>query len=326
MIRATPASTGEPGSEEQDTEKSSGSADAHAEQGTGGTTVRLDGTFLTARMRDVRRTRATDTVRVTDRVLLDPVLAPALAAAGLASADDLFTLGGDVESSHVVTEVVLDVEGTIGRFHLKRYHYASWRKARGLVGRGTLWGTAPEVNEFRALAWLRRHSIPAVRPVAAASRTRFGRLVTHALLTEHVPDAVDLARRLRTPGDPVREKTSIRRRVLVRIATHLTRMHAGGFVHRDGHARNILVRVNDDVQVFFLDCRRGGPGSWRRPPLYDLATLDRDLCDLVPATDRLRALCAWQGTDSPSRRLHALVLRRRERLRRRDERRGRVRE
>ncbi len=119
-----------------------------------------------------------------DRILLAPDLAPALSAAGLASVDALLALGGaPPDARHVLELVEHEIDGTCGRFHLKRYHYGTWRRSRGLIGRGTLWGRAPEMSEFRALARLRELGIPAARPVVAASRTHRGRLVAHVLLT-----------------------------------------------------------------------------------------------------------------------------------------------
>src|SRR5262245_19881517 len=112
-----------------------------------------------------------------DRLLLDRDLAPALHAAGLTSTDALLALGGAPDATSVVTTIDLPVEGTVGTFHLKRYRYAGWGTSKGLLGRGTLWGTAPEMNEFRVLAWMRENQVPAVRPVAAAARTKGGRLV-----------------------------------------------------------------------------------------------------------------------------------------------------
>jgi len=262
-----------------------------------------------------------------DHLLLAADLTPALHAAGLATAEALLTLGdAPPDAPHVLEVVDLDVPGTVGRFHLKRYHYPSWERSRGLLGRGTLWGRAPEVNEFKALQRLRELGVPAVRPVAAAARTSGGRLVGHALLTEHVPDAIDLARRLRTPGDPVREDASVRRRTLASIAGHLARMHAAAFVHGSCNARNILVRLGgEETQIVFLDCRRGGSASWRRSGVSDLATLDGDLEGLVPASDRLRALRAWLPAGKPTRPMHERVVRQRERLGRRAAKRGRAR-
>ncbi len=230
------------------------------------------------------------------RLHLDKTLAPALASAGLTSADALFRLGGPADATSLVTVVDLPVDGTVGRFHLKRYRYDGWSTAKGLLGRGTLWGTAPEVVEFKGLVFLREHGVPAVRPVAAASRTEKGRLVAHALLTEHVPDTVDLARRLATPGDPVRDDPAVRRRVAQLIGRHVHRMHSEGFVHRDLFPRNVLVRVDEDgPSVWFCDCRRGGPPSFRWKPDDDLATLDLDLKDHLPRTDRMRILRAYAG-------------------------------
>jgi hypothetical protein len=234
------------------------------------------------------------------RVLLDPRLAPALNAAGLASASRLFGLGGDPAARRFVGTVDLPVEGTLGRFHVKRYRYDGWGTSKGLLGRGTLWGKAPEVAEFRALQWLREHGVAAVRPVAAASEARGGRLVAHALMTELVPGAVDVAKRLATPGDPLRDDPRVRRRFAELAGRLLHRMHAEGFVHRDCFARNVLVRVDDDdVRLWLCDCRRGGPPSWRTGPWHDLAALDGDLKGRMPRTDRLRALEAYldEGAD-----------------------------
>ncbi|MHC5011753.1 MAG: lipopolysaccharide kinase InaA family protein [Planctomycetota bacterium] len=244
------------------------------------------------------------------RILLDPALAPALAAAGLTSPDGLFRLGGDALPPNVVTVLELPLEGTSGRFHLKRYHYPDWTRSRGLLGRGTLWGRAPEIREFKTLAAFRENGVPAVRPVAAASLSRRGRLVAHALLTEHVPDAADLQARLSSPDDALRRDASLRRRVLALVGRHLGVLHGADLAHRDCHARNILVRVEeDDPRIWFLDCRRGGTVSWRRGPLFDLATLDADLASLVSATDRLRVLRAWQAEGGDLRRVYPRVRR-----------------
>src|SRR5687767_5407263 len=108
------------------------------------------------------------------------MLAPALAAAGLSSAAALFRLGPDPDAPGAVAVVDVPVEGTVGRFHLKRYRYEGWPEAKRLLGRGTFWGTPPEIREFKNLAFLREKGVPAVRPVAAASETRRGLLRAHA--------------------------------------------------------------------------------------------------------------------------------------------------
>jgi tRNA A-37 threonylcarbamoyl transferase component Bud32 len=236
------------------------------------------------------------------RLLLDKMLAPALAAAGIASAPAIFRLGGDPEATSVVTTVDLPVDGTVGRFHLKRYRYAGWPKAKGLLGRGTGWGTAPEVQEFKNLAFLREKGVPAVRPVAAASETKGMLLVAHALLTEDLPGAIDLEKRLAAPGDPVRDDPKTRRRVMELIGRHVHRMHGEGFTHRDLFARNVLVRVEEgDPSVAFCDCRRGGSPTMNAKALLDLATLDADLVGRVPVRDRLRGLRSYAGGEGSLR-------------------------
>jgi tRNA A-37 threonylcarbamoyl transferase component Bud32 len=228
-----------------------------------------------------------------DRFVCDVPLAPALAAAGLRNAADLLQLGGSATHHHMGTFLELPVAGTCGRFYLKRYAYPGWGASWGLLGRGTLWGTAPELNEFRALAWLRGHGLPAAKPIAAAARRHAGRLVAHALLTEVVEGAVDLDRRLHDPADPLRVSRGLRRRFLQRLGEVIGRMHALGFRHRDLHARNVLVQAEDDeVALWLIDCRRGGRGL-RQGPHHDLACLDRDLRGLLTRGDRRRLLGAY---------------------------------
>ena len=248
------------------------------------------------------------------RLVFDKKLAPALAAAGLRSAGALLALGGDPDATSLVTTVDLALEGTSGRFHLKRYRYPTWAKSKGLLGRGTLFGTAPEVLEFKNLEFLREKGVPAVRPIAAVAVTSGIRLVAHALLTEHQAGAIDLATRLSTPGDPVRDDRRVRRRTAELIGRHVHRMHSEAFCHRDLFARNVLVRVEDDeVNVWFCDCRRGGTPSFSWKYEDDLATLDGDLADRLPRRDRVRALRAYAGPGVDLRPLAADIVSRRAR-------------
>ncbi len=206
------------------------------------------------------------------RFLVAPELSNALRAANVASANDLLDLQVDDKPRNVVTPCELPVEGTAGRFHLKRYAYPNLGRSLRMLGRGTFWGTAPEISEFLALQRLRELGVPAVRPVAAAARTRLGLLDSHALLTEHVPDAVDLAQRLADPADPLNTETELRAQVVDLLARQIAAMHHGNFVHRDLFARNVLLRVGaDGPELLFLDCRRGGPPTRRHDASYDLA-------------------------------------------------------
>ena len=120
-----------------------------------------------------------------------------------------------------------------------------------------------------------------------------------------MPDSIDLAKRLATSGDPVRDVAAIRRRVAELLGRHVHRMHAEGFAHRDLFARNVLVRVEEDQPAIWLcDCRKGGPPSMGWKTFDDLATLDSDLVGKMPRTDRVRALLAYAGEDAD---VHAWV-------------------
>lgn len=232
--------------------------------------------------------------------LIDPDLREAADAAGLTSPDALYALCPEPEATSWRGYVQLPIKGTGGRFHLKCYRYPGWRKSRGLIGRGSVLGTAPEVAEYRALEWLRRHDVPAVRPVAAASTKQRGRLQAHALLTEVVPRARDLADCLADPAHPIRGDGPTLQGLLAALGLVVARMHLHGFAHRDLFMRNVIVRLDGaGPRCWLLDCRRGGPGG-RRDQLRDLGGLRQDL--LVEATPPLshsawlRFLAAYLGS------------------------------
>ncbi len=232
--------------------------------------------------------------------LTDSSLHDAVEAAGLHAPDALYALCPDPEATSWRGEVQVAITGTEGRCYLKCYRYPDWRKSRGLIGRGSLVGTAPEIAEFRALQWLRSHDVPAVRPIAAGSTCVRGRLVAHALLTEVVPRARNLADCLSDPSHPVRGDGSTLQALLAELGRVVARMHLHGFAHRDLHARNILVRLDAaGPRCWLLDCRRGGPGR-RRGPLHDLASLRRDLLvESAPPLSQsawLRFLGAYLGS------------------------------
>ncbi len=226
-------------------------------------------------------------------LLFDEDLESPLRTAGVRTAADLLALGDAAEPRRYVGPVELTLADGARRFYLKRYRYAGWRESRGLLGRGTLWGMPPELREFRNLALLRAHGIPAVRPVAACAVWRHGRLVAHALLTEAVEEATDLQARLDTPGDPLLTSAESRRALMRGLGAALRRMHGLPFVHRDLRARNVLVRRKAGVPAFWLlDCRRGGA---RGEAAADLAALDRDLKGVLSRGDRYAALQAYLG-------------------------------
>ena len=228
------------------------------------------------------------------------------ACPAIADAEALLALGDPDEPRRFVGFVELPCDGTTQRFHLKRYAYATWGESLGLLGRGTFWGTAPELREYEALRALARGGIPAVEPVAACAITRGGRLVAHALLTRAAPaEASALETRLRDPDDPILGDRRARRALARALGAVLARMHALPFVHRDLRARNILVAPGETgPRLWLLDCRKGGPGT-TQDRLRDLASLDRDLQGRLPASDRAAALRAYAGATEEAKSLLA---------------------
>lgn len=247
-------------------------------------------------------------------ITFDPDLNLAFEEAGVHAAADLLALGPAEERRRYVGFVELPVAGTAGRFHLKRYHYDGWGASKGLLGRGTLWGVPPQLHEFFSLAVLRAHGVAAVRPVAACAVWRRRRLAAHALLTEAVDDAPDLACRLRTADDELHRASPPRRRLAAALGRSLRTMHAAGLAHRDCHARNVLVRLEDgEPRLWWLDCRRARKLR-RNDAVRDLAVLDRDLKGVLTRGERRTALAAYLGPDGGAKALVARVARTRDRL------------
>ena len=216
----------------------------------------------------------------------DPELRDALKQSGVRSAQDLLDLAQPNDSHNVGTRIQLDVEGTNGRFYLKAYRYPDWRKSKGLIGRGSLWGKAPCVREFQNLAWLRSRRVRVPRPVAAASIARRGRLAAHALLTEWVDDAPNLVMRIEDDRDPLRADEASWAAVLRDVGATAGLLHRIGFLHGDLFARNVL--VHEHPWIYVLDCRRGRRRAGERAMTKEYRGLRADLQGRIP--DRLLAV------------------------------------
>ncbi len=211
---------------------------------------------------------------------VDVALQSALKRVGIHDTESFLALANDDAPGSYTTTVDLDIEQTSRRFYLKCYRYPGWKTSRGLIGRGSLYGSAPCIREFDNLHWLRMNGIQAVRPIMAVAKITSRRLVAHALLTEWVEGAPDLAARARNPEDALLTSSWKRAQTVRALGASVGAMHRLGFVHRDLHARNILVQEGDAASaVWFLDCRRGGMSSGLRGKneRFDIRTLATDL-------------------------------------------------
>lgn len=222
-----------------------------------------------------------------------------LQACGLArAADVLGRVAGRVVAWSRTTETmfIAGVGGGPG-FYLKRYLYPRWKnRLRGML-RGTFFGQHRGLAEYRTLQAMRGGGVPTVRPVAYGAR-RIGHFVSACfLITEQVPDALNLtsfAQGVQTRGEPRAAGL-----LLEALAGAVAHMHEAGFEHGQLFWRNILVRPSGIApEFFFLDpqpqpVRRMARGDrwWRR----ELASLLVSATPFTTRSQRLRFLLRYAG-------------------------------
>lgn len=150
-----------------------------------------------------------------------------------------------------------------GRWVVRHYHRGG-RAAPVLFDRYLRFGPARPVREVAASRELRRRGIPTPRVVAGAIYSA-GPFYRADLVTEFVPDAVDLHRFL------FEEHRDRRARVeaIAHVGRLVARAAAAGIEHRDLNARNILVESPPGGPVLMLidldRCRVLPPGVPGRP-------------------------------------------------------------
>lgn len=240
-----------------------------------------------------------------DTAHIDPPYRDALAAGGLDKVGRVLDqLKGRV-AAWSRTTITLHVPGHDGGpgFYLKRYRYPRWRhRVRGAF-RGTFFGLHRGRAEFRLLNQMRTLGIAAVRPVSYGSRRRAHFVESCFLITEEVPDAVNLTtfaadvkngRRWLPPAQ--------RRRMARRLAERIAHMHNTGFSHGQLYWRNVLVRFGPQTEpeYFFLDARPRHGRRWLRRHrnwwLVELAQAAASALPFTTRTDRLRFMQAYYRT------------------------------
>jgi tRNA A-37 threonylcarbamoyl transferase component Bud32 len=162
-------------------------------------------------------------------------------AALLADPDEPFRRPGisllkDSRSS-TVAELELPVGDCLRRVIYKRFRVTTWSDPWVALVRKT-----PAQRSWEYGHGLRERGLPTARPLAVFHRRSFGLPFEGYLITEKIPQAVDLHAFIARLGHiPVHE-----RRLLLRVAidqaAHLVRtLHERGLSHRDLKAANILV-------------------------------------------------------------------------------------
>jgi hypothetical protein len=240
-----------------------------------------------------------------EHMRIDPAYRARLQACGLDTVTQVLTrVDGRVAAWSRTTDTLhVPGPGDEPGFYVKRYFFPNWvKRLRGAL-RGTFFGMHRGQAEYRALQTLRRLGIPAVRPVAYGGGRIAHFLAACFLITEEVPDAVNLTTFALDVACGRRMLSLPQRRALVRtLAEQLAALRAAGCSHGNLLWRNVLVRYGPGgcPEFFFLDPQP--PHSWQRatrgwsfavPPggdwwLHELAQVAVSAMPFTTRTERLR--------------------------------------
>jgi tRNA A-37 threonylcarbamoyl transferase component Bud32 len=146
----------------------------------------------------------------------------------------------------------------------KRFALTRWTDPLAALVRPT-----PALRSFVLGHGLRLRCLPTPRPLAVWHRVRYGLRHEGYLLTEKVPDALDLAAFVdRLASLPARERCVSLRRLIDQVARLIATLHQRHLSHRDLKAANLLVsREGWYVSARGTSERRPGPG----PATWDQA-------------------------------------------------------
>jgi tRNA A-37 threonylcarbamoyl transferase component Bud32 len=205
-----------------------------------------------------------------------------------ASLDAVFALEGERISRDPQSEVIrVEVDGT--RYYVKRYRRAAKNPLRRWFGRPRV---QAEWENMRAFA---QWGLPCAALVGYGLERRALAFTHGALITQEVPDTIDLAQLARAQDPRLRTRAWLA--AIVPQAAHIARtLHAHQFAHNDLKWRNLLV---DAASILYLiDC----PGGQHWPELFlryrvikDLACLDQMAKQYLSRTWRLRFFHAYSG-------------------------------
>jgi tRNA A-37 threonylcarbamoyl transferase component Bud32 len=168
-------------------------------------------------------------------------LTPDALAPFLANPDDIFRRPDvkvlkDSSSSTVVELELPDANGP-RRAIFKRFAVTAWSDPWAAMFR-----TAPALRSYVLGHALRLRGLPTPRPLLVLHRRRHGLLREGYLLTEKVPDAMELNKYVRSLDTmPPDERRRILRRLIDRVARLVRTLHERGLTHRDLKAPNLLV-------------------------------------------------------------------------------------
>lgn len=219
---------------------------------------------------------------------VDPALAPE-AASALASLDTVFALDGELIARSPLSRVLrITLDGR--RYYVKRYLGDRANPLRNWFGLRSLVLKPPVQKEWENLRAFRAWGIPTAHLAAYGQERRAGRFVRGALITEELPETVDMAQMARE-GDPRLKDGPWVAAISRQLAQATRAMHAAGFAHNDLKWRNLLVDRSEPPRLYLIDCPAGS--FWWGPfldyrKIKDLACLDKVAKYQLSRPQRLR--------------------------------------
>ena len=198
------------------------------------------------------------------------------------------------------------------RYYVKRYRKAG-KGLRKYFGRPRIQG------EWQNLQWFAKWGIPTAPVVAYGMQRSFGRFIRGAMITQEIPNTIDLAQLARTNDVRLQNRAWVNQ-ISLQLAKMAHTLHENRFIHNDLKWRNIL--VDDQNKLYLIDCPLGG--FWRGQFLKyriikDIANLDNIAKYKLSRTQRLRFYLQYLGhthlTDADKKMLIILLTRPRGRVR-----------
>lgn len=201
--------------------------------------------------------------------------------------DAVFSLQGEKITRDAISEVIrIERDGV--RYYVKRYKSAG-KGFRRYIGRTRV------RTECRNLKRFAKWGVPTSQVVACGLERSKGAFVRGALITQELANTQDLAA-LASEHDQRLQSSEWVRQISLQIAQMTRCLHDNKFTHNDLKWRNLL--VNDQAQVFFIDCPTGS--FWWGVFLQyritkDLACLDKVAKYTLSRTQRMRFYLQYTG-------------------------------
>lgn len=209
----------------------------------------------------------------------------------LGSLDACYNLPGVRVSEDTISEVKkVEIDGN--HFYLKLYH----RPGDGI---GRWRGKSKARREYENLESFRQWGIPAARVVAFGEEKGLFFPRRAALTTLSIDGAIDMASLVKAGAGKFSDRQWLKP-VMKKLARYTRIIHQNRFGHNDLKWRNVLVTLDAQPEVYFIDCPSGrcwwGPFlEYRR--IKDLACLDKVAKQVLTRTQRLRFFKLYKGAN-----------------------------